>query len=295
MIMVLKRFLWELCNWWLIHVKHRLYWHGPALTCCLTKFVTTGQNKSRRFWNILGNERWRSGIFRCRGGDIVEIRTLSGRQSSSCPNVDQVCDIGHFTENNYKSQKFKYVSLGLWQSFIAEWILKWIPKKFEMDCTAVTCDFRKLKTITEVRIESATFGSCGLSFIKLRHQSKGPQPLVLIYKREGDLFMCDSKQINKYRYHHEKCSIKRSDVGLLLRFLFSCIFDIQNHVQMQDHSSMFWYIIIWYLFIINNISQKLCRRCSISWWLHRLFNISHPVVALNRLKLGLIFSTQDLL
>ena len=68
-----------------------------------------------------------------------------------------------------------------------------------------------------------------------------------------------------------------------------------KNIQMQDNSSMFWHIFIWYLFIINYISHRLCRRCSISWWLHRLFNIRHAVVALNRLKLGIIFSTQHLL
>ena len=37
--MVPKRFPWELCNWGLIHVKHRLYWHGPSFTSCFTNEV----------------------------------------------------------------------------------------------------------------------------------------------------------------------------------------------------------------------------------------------------------------
>ena len=86
-------------------------------------------------------------------------------------------------------------------------------------------------------IEPTTFGSCGWSFIKLRHQIKGLLPSVLIYKRDGDLLMYYSKQINKYRYHHENCSNKRSDVGLLLGFPFLYIFDIQNH---ENHDFNFW-------------------------------------------------------
>ena len=52
------------------------------------------------------------------GGEIIEFRTLSTRQSSSSPGVGQVPEIGHFTEHNYESQKFKCVILRLWQLFI---------------------------------------------------------------------------------------------------------------------------------------------------------------------------------
>ena len=54
------------------------------------------------------------------GGEIIEFRTLSTRQSSSSssPGVGQVLEIGHFTEQNYESQKFKCVILRLWQLFV---------------------------------------------------------------------------------------------------------------------------------------------------------------------------------
>ena len=68
-------------------------------------------------------------------------------------------------------------------------------------------------------------------------KSRAPLPSVLIYKRDGDLFIYSSKQINKHRYQHEKCSTQRSGVGLLLGFPFLYIFDIQNH---RNRDFYFW-------------------------------------------------------
>ena len=33
--------LWDLCNWWLIHVKQIQSWHGPSLITCLVSHTTT--------------------------------------------------------------------------------------------------------------------------------------------------------------------------------------------------------------------------------------------------------------
>ena len=49
--------------------------------------------------------------------------------------------------------------------------------------------------------------------------------------------MYHNKQTNKYRYHNEKCSNQRSELGLLLGFSILSIFDIQNHLNHDFHFS----------------------------------------------------------
>jgi len=46
MSIVPKRFLWELCNRWLIHVEHRQYWHGPFVTSSFIIAVSSRLNDS---------------------------------------------------------------------------------------------------------------------------------------------------------------------------------------------------------------------------------------------------------
>ena len=52
------------------------------------------------------------------GGEVIEFPTLSSRQPSSRSDVGQGSDVGHFTDQNFRSQKFKCIILGLWQLII---------------------------------------------------------------------------------------------------------------------------------------------------------------------------------
>ena len=51
-------------------------------------------------------------------GEVIEFPTLSSRQPSSRSDVGQGSDVGHFTDQNFRSQKFKCIILGLWQLII---------------------------------------------------------------------------------------------------------------------------------------------------------------------------------
>ena len=48
------------------------------------------------------------------GGDgkVIEFPTLSSRQPSSRSDVGQGSDVGHFIDQNFRSQKFKCIILG---------------------------------------------------------------------------------------------------------------------------------------------------------------------------------------
>ena len=82
--------LWDLCNWWIIHVKQIQSWHGPSLTTCLVRHTTTYHITSDIYYGP------KEVNFEYQGfdGHIIENWTVfvlqPNRQSSSSPKVVQV-------------------------------------------------------------------------------------------------------------------------------------------------------------------------------------------------------------
>ena len=93
--------LWDLCNWWLIHVKQIQSWHGPSLITCLVSHTTTYHIPSDIYYGPKG------GNFEYQGFDgrnienwtflsysLIDSRVRARRLSKSS-------NTGHFAGNNF--------------------------------------------------------------------------------------------------------------------------------------------------------------------------------------------------
>ena len=106
-IIVHKRFLWELCNRWLIHVKHIRTRHGLSLTSCLTMAVSSCL-KDSEIYNGMNDGDYEYLALEV-GRDRGHIKNRTFRKSFY-PKVEfesecwsSLRKIGHFTENTFTS------------------------------------------------------------------------------------------------------------------------------------------------------------------------------------------------
>ena len=83
-----KRFLWELCNRWLIHVKHILRGHCPSMTSGSVRHTTTYHSHS----DVYDGSREEDSEYLGLKSELVGVFSESDVFFPTCPNVGRVSE-----------------------------------------------------------------------------------------------------------------------------------------------------------------------------------------------------------